>query len=287
MGPFAAGSLAVHLALASAGQVTLAFEAARRGDFEALSRLKASAADVPAVRPYLRDRSEALRGEAVVVLASIGGIPGCTPLASALVDPSEDVRERSARALHRRCPPATTAGIPHLGELVRSSVRSGNTAAGAVLLLGRSPTTNDRAFLARLVASGARQVKLDPWSQPVPVALAAAVAGASDDVPSARARLARGMGPLVEAEFLALTLSDVRDPFPVRSFSPLLDDVRTVASGTPSGAEPRRRVCDLAAETLATRLGLRPSFELPRSGRYSTEELADLRRLATAPRSSN
>jgi hypothetical protein len=92
----------------------------------------------------------------------------------------------------------------------------------------------------------------------------------------------QGLGPLDEAEFVALTLGDIRVAAKLQPVVKLLDDRREVAGATPSGARPQRRICDLAVDSLVRRLELQPSFRLRPADRYTDGEIAQVRALAAA-----
>ncbi len=64
------------LACAQRTEVDAAFAAVRKGNFEPVSQLKATAADVPAIEKYLRDGNEDVRREALVLLDSSGRAGG-------------------------------------------------------------------------------------------------------------------------------------------------------------------------------------------------------------------
>jgi hypothetical protein len=265
---------------AQSDAVAAAFEAARSGNLQHLAALRPAAADIPVVAAYLRDRNESLRREAVVVLARLGQ-PACPALTAGLTDASADMRERAARAIYRICS-AATADMPGLGAALRQSVRIGNTAAAPLLLLGRFPDDETRAFLRGLLAATGSMVKFENWNPPLPQMLAAAVGAVSTGVTEAEPALLQGLHTVSQAEFLALVLGDVQIASALRPLLPLLHDERPVSTGVPSGAEPRRRVCDLAAESFVRRLRLAPTFALRPPARYSTDELDQIEALARA-----
>lgn len=267
-------SLLMPYACGQRSDLRAAMAAAGNGNFGPASRLKLTTADVPELAGYLRDKEEAVRREALVLLAGIGGAPACEALAPALTDASADIRERASRALHK-CP----AGVRGIEEPLRQSIRMGNTAAASLLLLGQFRDQANVEFLKQQL-NNKQPVKLEDWSQPVPSGLAAAVAAVSAGVEGARRRLTDGLGPLNEAEFLVSVLPDISDRGALPGLLNLLDDERAVALGVPSGAMPQRRVCDLAVDAFVARLGLKAPFPLNARGRYSGEERKQVRQMA-------
>lgn len=276
----AAELVAGSAALAQASGVDSAFAAVRRGRFEAAASLKLTAADIPAVARFLGDDNEDVRREATVLLIGLGE-PACQALTPALVDPEADIRERAARGLHA-CPRGATARIAGLEAALRRSIDMGNVAAAALLLLGRFDDPATKNYLEARLATKGPAVKLNSWNPSVPQQLAAAVAGVSVAAAGADPVVEQGLGPLDEAEFVALTLGDIRVAAKLQPVVKLLDDRREVAGATPSGARPQRRICDLAVDSLVRRLELQPSFRLRPADRYTDGEIAQVRALAAA-----
>jgi HEAT repeat protein len=273
--------MASSSAIGQTSPIASAFEAVRHGRLAVVVDLKLGAADVPAVAHFLDDGNEDVRREAIVLLIKLGE-PACRALKPALVDAAADLRERAARGIHGNCPMPETARIADLDSDLRRSVEMGNAAAAALLLLGRFDNEATRSYLESRITGQDRAVKLNSWNPPVPQRLAAAVGGVSVAAPSAEAVVEQGLGPVNEAEFIALTLGDIHAVARLAPLLKLLDDQRTVASGTPSGATPQRRICDLAVDSLVSRLGLQPSFALRPADRYTGAEIERVRELAAA-----
>jgi hypothetical protein len=273
--------LAVFAGCARSADVASAFQQVRRGNYEAAAGLKVTETDVPVISGFLHDTNEAVVCEAVVLLGRIGGATGGAALVPALTLASADVRERAARALHQVGASQGMAGITNLESALHRSVEMGNSAAAALLLLGRFQDEANRQWLKLRLAATAPMVKLHPWNTPVPQGLAAAVAGVSAGLPEARPRLLEGLRDLAHAEFLALALPDVADPAALRSLLPLLDDTRPTRLGVPSSAQPQRRVCDLAVDGFLARLTLHPTFSPRPSGRYAEQEIAQVKALVS------
>ena len=258
------------LAAAARGQhsdLNTAFSAVRRGDLTVVANLSVTTADLPELIRYSHDPNESVRLEAEVLLSTLG-TAGCRPIATLLTDRSQDIRERAARSIYKNCPPE--ANINGLDASLRKSIEMGNSAAQAILLLGRMP----HSAVSERVEHRGQSVKLEPWTPPVPSELAFAVisSAASDNL------IDRALIPQSEAEFLAATLPDVGSAAKLRILLKLLDDRRPVADSAPSGAEPKRRVCDLAVDGFVRRLKLQPSFA-PGIYRYSSENLEETKRL--------
>ena len=262
----------IVLAAAARGQhsdLNSAFSAVRRGDLTVVANLSVTTADLPELIHYSHDPNEAVRLEAEVLLSTLG-TAGCRPVATLLTDRSQDIRERAARSIYKNCPPE--ANINGLDAALRKSIEMGTSAAQAILLLGRMPhsAVPERAEFEQRGQS----VKLEPWTPPVPRELAFAVVSSapSDNL------IDRALVPQSEAEFLAATLPDVGSAAKLRILLKLLDDHRPVADTAPSGAEPKRRVCDLAVDGFVRRLKLQPSFALG-IYRYSSENLEEIKRM--------
>jgi HEAT repeat protein len=279
--PFLALLVQLGCAQRAADPISAAFADVRRGKLETAARLSVTASDVPAIAAYLKDENEDVVREAVVILARIGGPSACDALVAPLASRSADVRERAARGIYSACPPEATAAIPGLAAALRQSIQTGTASAAPVLLLGRFQDEETRAFLRNLLASNA-PVKREPWNTPVPLRLAAAVAGVSAGVEGAQNQMAQGLGSTPEAEFLAGSIGDVRDTRALGVLLPLLDSDQTVRSSVPSGAQPQRRVRDVAVDGFAARLRLSPSFALRPSDRYTDAEISEIRRLTSA-----
>ena len=250
--------------------------AVREGNFQAVADLPVTAADVPELEMFLRHPDDTVRREVVVLLTKAEGEAACAAFVPAVTDSSADIRERAARALHQKCSHQSVASIPDVGEALRKSVGMGNASASAILLLGRLLDAESREFLHSLVSDETSLVKLEPWNQPVPQGLVAAVmSGAAPE------RVTAALPKIEEAEFLASVLPEITDAETLKSLLKLLDDEREISAGVPSGAQPKRRLCDLATDGFAKRFGLQP-FPLRTSDRYTPEEIAQIKQLADA-----
>jgi hypothetical protein len=274
-------SLVFALTGAQAADVAPAMAKVRRGDYTAVTHLSVTAADVPALTPLLMDANTDVARESMTLLERIGGPQACAAMVRALTSASADMRERTANTMYRRCQRPQVENVVGWEPALHQSVRMGNTAASAILLLRHFANDGNRQFLLQLLKADAAPVKLAAWSTPVPQVLAAAVAAVSVGLAQAQTRLVQGLDDVASAEFLASTLPDVTDLVALHSLLPLLDNQQTVRAGVPSGASPQRRVCDLALDAFVDRLSLRPSFSLRAGGRYITAEFDEVKRLAS------
>lgn len=266
-------------ACAGPGEVDRAFAELRHGNHGPVSRLlENGTADVDQVRPYLSDADETVRREAGALLAAVANERACGALARSLTDASADIRERAARLLFERC---DLAALPvEAGSAVVKSLELGNGAAASALLLGHFPGDRSLSVLRSYVDSPA-MVKLQNWSAPVAVSLPAHVALLRLGMDDGRQGLAHAIdhGDLEQQVFLLQVLGEIDDRDTLRSLAGHLSDTRDIGGGVPSGATPRRRLCDLAVDVFAEKLPLSLSFERSSARRYSEVELAQMRQL--------
>jgi hypothetical protein len=199
----------------------------------------------------------------------------CTAALAALTSTSADDRERAARTLYDNCSRTILTREPATAAALRNAVESGSGAA-AILLLGNFRDADSIRALRSVPA--VKPVKLRLSSPPVPAQLAAAVALAHAGDSQALG-LAVQTKNLAELEFLLDTLRDMEPGPPMRTLAVnALSDEREVAGGVPSGARPRRRLCDAAVDAFAVRLDLKPDFPLTPSRRYPPEQVAEARK---------
>jgi HEAT repeat protein len=218
--------------------------------------------------------------DTIAQLAAKGDRQSCQALLPFLADADEDLRNRAAQAVYDRC--ADPATLPGIEGALRRCLELGTSVAGAYLLLGRVPGPESIAALQPF-ADGTQLVKLHPWTSPVSVALPASVALLRAGQARARDRVMQATGTsLAETVFLLHVLADVEDPSALKSATALIDDRREISEGVPSGATPRRRVADLAVDSLASRLQLKIGFTLSSSARYSEANLKEVRAAADA-----
>ncbi|MBI3680102.1 MAG: hypothetical protein HY235_06865 [Acidobacteria bacterium] len=214
---------------------------------------------------------------AIALWLASGGLPAQTPLDAsqcrrlALTHAEEDQRDRAGRALYYQCGRDVLEDPAVAAALIRHA-RMGSAVAGPVLLLGFLPQPPARAELERLRIA-TRSVKLQQWSAPVPVSLPATVALSRLGDSDARNRL-RALSEdksLAVREFLLEAAGDLADrDLPL--LLPYLDDTREIRSGVPSGAAPRRRLCDAAIVALSRRLQVTLPFPVNDARRYTDQE---------------
>jgi hypothetical protein len=197
-----------------------------------------------------------------------------------LSSPDPDTRDRAARDLYLRCDRSVVTSSRELAEALTTIVRSGTSSAMPMMLLGHVQA--GRAELSTLLkAKPGPMVKLESWNKPVPAALAAAVALSRLGDPEGNRQLQHyaAQKDLPIREFLldvAAELPDEKLPL----LRPYLDDKREITSGVPSGATPRRRLCDAAAVSFAKRLPLKLEFPITESRQFTATELSTIRTAA-------
>ena len=190
---------------------------------------------------------------------------------------SIDQRERTALDLYRQCDRDAVAASPVAAQALRSLVTEGSASAAAILLLGHS---DDPASMAVVREDGQRQTgrKLEPWYPPASALLVSTVALARHGGPADRAALEE---TLQTTELQARRfLLEVLDELPVDTLplvASYLDDPREIDGGVPSGAQPRRRLCDRAVDAFTAELALKLPFERVESKRYSAEQRSAVR----------
>ena len=220
-----------------------------------------------------QDQDEDARREAVLLLGELKDEQACQTLLPALVDPSQDIRQRAARALYQ-CDRSTITNETSAGALFRESIELGNPAAAAILLLGYFPDDKTTTALNGITEKSV-PVKLESWMIPVPATLAAAVSLTRLQQSESKVRVLKSIArdSLDEQVFLLNVLSDIDEKDILRSLAGFLSDQREIRYGVPSGATPRRRLCDMALDKFVKRLDLKIDFPLAPSGRYSDAQL--------------
>lgn len=254
-----------------AGGLTDAVAAARGGDWQPLNAVSAEPeAIVAALAPLAEDPDTGLRFGLVQYLAGLGDSATAPLLVRLLGDADAEIQSRAAAAVYDFPLPgaALNAGSGAAEALIDAASDRPLTAA-ELLLLGYVEDPRVEAVLRGVDAGAA--VKLRPWHRPVPATLAADVALSRRGDAAARDRLLQRQpgGPTDEVVFLLSVLRDVDAPPVLHHLAALtLGDDRTIELGVPSGASPKRRVCDLAVDAFAARLGLGLPFALDPAGRY-------------------
>lgn len=235
---------------------------------------------LPELTRHLQDRNAAVRREAAVLLASLGEA-ACATLADTLVDTVADNRERAARSLHRLCPDIVKH-VDGSAKRLRESIQRGNPSAYAIAMLGRSVDAVDKQFVLSHLGDTKTMLKREPASPAVSTDVAATLAAAVMGQTEGVARLPTALLSLGNAEFFAASLGEIDDrssmlPTAIAVLAGLFDDRRSVNSGVPSGAAPRRRVCDVAADQLIVKLKLQSTIALRVGESYPDAELQTLK----------
>ena len=267
-------------------QVNTAFAAARKGDYEPVSQLGEQGAKIiPYLQPYLRDEDEMVRLQAVALLTASDDPAAIPLLALALSDPLQDIRARAALALYERHDPLQLAERPELGEALRASLDQGNDAAAAILLLSYYPGESTSAALQALdERAGDAQTELAAWTPVVPVTLVTAISRSRIGDQAARRMLLQTSadGSLAEREFLLSVLREIDSPEVFHALASALDDTQEIGGGVPSGIQPQRRLCDLAATSLIKRLNLKVNFSFSGQHRFTPAEIDTVRQAMVA-----
>lgn len=267
----------------TAERVEAAFDAARSGDFGPSSALaEFGEAVVPLLGPYVADRDEEVRRQAVALLAAIDGEAAIAQLALALSDVSADIARRASVALYENYAPDRLAARPELAAALRESLKQGNESGAAILLLGYFPGAETEAALRGLRdRRGDGLTEVFVWTPVVPVALAVDVALSRLGDQVARDSVMRRIdeGEFDTLAFLLHALREIDAPPLLHALKDAtLDDTReVVAVDRPSGVEPPLRLQDLAVTRFVERLGLAVGFEVSGARRYSDEEIAAVR----------
>jgi hypothetical protein len=268
----------------SAGQLRRAMDDVRRGDFAAVSVLQRSGdAFASELAPYLADKNEDVRREAIVLLAGGGGSVAFSLLERGLADVSADVRERSAIALYEHYGPANYCESPTFESSLLKCLQLPDPPAAAVLLLSYCSGEQGGAVLERLVAAGEGRVKLFSYSAPAPLRLVALFALARRGEPERQAELKRAaeQANVGELEFLLDAIREA-DSVPVLGvIARLLDDTRPSGTLIHSAPGIKPRLCDRAVNALVRRLELPVTFELTEVRPYTADELSEVRRLVS------
>lgn len=276
------GRAAVTDSTGNAERVEAAFAAARSGDFGPSSELASLGEGVaPLLAPYVTDSEEDIRRQAVALLAAIDGEAALAPLATALADGSQDIRQRASTALYESYDPGRLAERPEVGEALRNSIQQGNESGGAILLLGYFPGAGSEEVLRGLrQRRGSGMTEVFSWSPVVPISLPANVALSRLGEQEARDALMSRIeaGDLEDLRFMLYALRDIDAPALLHALKDAtLDDTREVFGEMPSGVEPQIRLQDLAVTQFAKRFGLQMDFEVSGQKQYSDDEIAAVR----------
>lgn len=270
-----------------AEQLEKAIAAVRQGDYEPISQLTDRAKElVPLLARYANDPSVEVRRE-VLALVKAGDTPAAVPILIHLLADADSEVQRSAAAGLYGLDPGALAKHPASAKALAQGVAAGNTAsAPAILLLGYAPPDAVTPVLQQLCGQGPdHRTKLEEWTPPVPVRLAATVVlSRLGDREARRALLeATTAQDLAVRQFLLGVVRDIDSPEVLHALAAYLDDPRLTGSGAPAGAESQRRLCDDAVNALVRRLKLKVDFPLSEAQPYLPAQIDQVRaRLAEA-----
>lgn len=262
-------------------QVQEAFNACRAGDFGPSSALaEAGEPVVMFMAQYVVDADENVREQAVAVLKAVGGENAAPLLLRALTDEVAGIRERAAHALFTGHDPVAVAALPDAGDAIRGSVAAGNHTAAALLLLGYCPGDESVSLLQKVRdADPMSRTELHAWTPVVDASLPARVSLSQLGEMEDRIFLLENAATADadQLQFLLSVLREVDAPALLHELARTLDDTTEIGGGAPSGAEPVRRICDLAVDAFVERLDLSVDFPLNDSGRYTEEQIQAVR----------
>ena len=185
---------------------------------------------------------------------------------------------RAADALYRSATAAQSVADKDIGDALRHSVALGHLTASAILLLGYLPGAEE--LLKKLAReSGDARLKLHPWTDIVPLRLAARAALSRLGDRQEREALLQSIPELDTAGrlFLLDIIAYIDAPEVWQALSDTMKDTREIRVDVPSGA-PRRRVCDHAADAFLDRFGFKVSFDRKPGGRYAPSEIEEIQR---------
>lgn len=257
-------------------EVNKVFSDVKKGDLsQTVSLVRHGEGVIQYVEPFLHDKNEAVKIEAVALLDVIGGETAANALVGVLVDQSEEIRERAARSLYKYLI-KNTAQI-NLGSKPAESAKLGKPGAAVLLLLGysvASPATSNEILKKSLTDE--RLVKLYQYSPMVPAWLPAMVSLSRLGDVQARLSLHSEIdkGNIDTLDFLLQTIESIDAPEILYALAiKTLTDEREISGGVPEGAQPSRRVADLAVDAFVERLEFEPVFEITPSRRYNKSDI--------------
>src|SRR5262245_38351935 len=195
-----------------------------------------------------------------------------------LASSDPDEAGRAADALYKSGTAAKMLAQPGVGDALRASVEHGNRTASAVLMLGHVPGAAE--LLKKLTTEhGDAPVKLQLWSDVVPLRLPATVALSRLGDAQARRQLLESISELDTAGrlFLLDILPSFETPVVWHALSGYLKDSHEIRVDVPSGA-PKRRVCDHAVDAFLDKFAFKVSFQRKPGGRYAPGEIEETQR---------
>ena len=215
------------------------------------------------------------------LLAAISSPATIPLLAPLMANPDYDTRVRATEAVY-------TAVIAHgaprdqaFADKIVAAIQ-GEPTAGALLLGGLVPAAEEplNAHVGQT-----RLVKLFTSKPPVPAGIPATVALSLLGDQDSRDRLEQSVmaGDPVLLEFYLTAMPMIDSPTILHALAAAtLANEAPVGDGLPSGADPPRRLADIATETFVRQFDLHPGFELDETERYSEEKRRKVLSLITA-----
>jgi len=226
-----------------------------------------------AVWLYVCDSSmNAVRG----FMEGVSRVNSCAEIARKLIDPSREVRERSAREFATcRQKPGEWVSVTDfsIAEHLRDSVKMGNSAADTLFMIGGTMDVRSRDLLEERQRSAQGNVRFTPDSPEVSERLAAMIARLKQGANVVRPDVLKLVenASVEEAQFLLDALYYLDDRQVLQAITKFLVDTRPLTNG--------RRVCDYAVSALQPKLRLRLSFSANRDT-YSDAQLEEARKAA-------
>jgi hypothetical protein len=264
-------------------EVTAVFDAVRGGDSSRVGKLVAHGDSIiPAVAPFLENPDAAVRREAIALLDALDSKAAALAAVRSLGDADADIARRAARLVFRsvmRHGPEDFAG---LGAALMSRQEQVQQDAAKLLLLG---FTDDGEATLRGTLTDGPLVKLSDDGPAVRAALPAEVSLSRRGVANGRARLLERInaGQAADLEFLLRSISMIDAPPVLHALAGrTLGDERSIGGGLPAGAQPSRRMTDLAVEAFIARLGLNTGIETSPVKRYSPAQIETVRKAVLA-----
>jgi hypothetical protein len=277
------GGLVMADTSALRNEVAAVFDAVRAGDSSRVGQLVAHGDSlIPAVTSLLQDPNAAVRREAIALLDALDSKAAALAAVRSLGDADTDISRRAARLVFRSVMRHGPKDFPGLGDALMTRPEQLQQDAAKLLLLG---FTNQGEDALRKALANGPLVKLSDDGPAVRAALPAEMSLSRRGAANARARLLERIaaGETADLEFLLRNIGVIDAPRVLHALAgQTLGDERPVGGGVPAGAEPSRRMTDLAVEAFIERLGLNTGIEITPEKRYSPAQIESVRRAVSA-----
>jgi hypothetical protein len=264
-------------------EVTTVFDAVRSGDSSRVGKLVSHGDGIiPAVAPFLQDPNAAVRREAIALLDALDSKAAALAAVRSLGDADADIARRAARLLFRSVMRHGPEGFTDLGAALMTRPGQVQQDAAKLLLLG---FTDGGEAILRGALTNSPLVKLSDDGPAVRAALPADLSLSRRGAADARTRLLERInaGQAADLEFLLRSIGVIDAPSVLHALAlRALGDERPIGGGVPSGAEPSRRMTDLAVEAFIARLGLKTGIETSPVKRYSSAQIETVRKAVSA-----